>query len=324
MSITVLGLTSAEAWTLFYVGTIGVVLVLLRNWFMANAETLAAQSQFITVNLDILIGTVNVIADIVKLLISLVGGIASLFTRQPSFPPFVPSEIPFVNATAFEQACKELPRVCAEVDTPGKLFELALLPVASNATCGFFRYLYPTGWLFDTVYPVGQSLYLTYPPYPPGTGPNTTEFGNNCQCMEKYGCSYRWQCIALGSGYWLLEFVLPLILFGCMWNGWIECARPWILLSFRFPPLPRDPSPRFQARLEVCRHAAHRGGLCGSLDCRKDPAPTGPPRCDCRPRRCGRQQAPVGGCGASFYWWTAWRRRGKGGIAWGWVLRIPF
>lgn len=220
-SLTVLSLVIAEAWSLFYVGTIGIFLVLFRNWFMANAQALANQSMLITDSINLLIGTVNVIGDIIGLLISFVGGIASLFSGgPPGFPQFVPTTIPLVNSTSFEQACIELPRVCAGVDTPGKLFELAILPTMSNQTCGFFRYLYPTGWLFDVLYPIGKATYLTYPPFPPGTGPNTTEFGNNCACPS--GCSYQWQCIALGSGYWLLEFVLPLILFGCVWQGWIE------------------------------------------------------------------------------------------------------
>ena len=113
--------------------------------------------------------------------------------------------------------------MCAGVDTPGKLWELAVLPYASNATCGFYRYLYPVPWIFDLLYPVGKSLRLTYAPYPLGSGPdNAGEFGNNCKCEPRYGCSYQWECILLGSGYWVLEFLLPLIIFAAAWQGWIE------------------------------------------------------------------------------------------------------
>jgi hypothetical protein len=63
-------------------------------------------------------------------------------------------------------------------------------------------------------------LYLTYPPYPPGTGP-PEYYGQNCTCPESYGCDYQWECIALASGIWILEFILPLIVLGCLWNGLI-------------------------------------------------------------------------------------------------------
>lgn len=63
-------------------------------------------------------------------------------------------------------------------------------------------------------------MYLTYPPYPPGTGP-PEYYGQNCTCPESYGCDYQWECIALASGIWILEFILPLVVIGCLWNGLI-------------------------------------------------------------------------------------------------------
>ena len=221
-TLNVLSLVIAASWSIFYVGAVGIVLVLMRNWFMANAQTLADNAALWTGVINGLVDVVIVLGDIVGLIISFIGGIASLFSGNPAFPPFHPLNATYVNTTDFEKACVELPRACAGIDTPGRMFELALTPVASNATCGFFRYVYPAEWIFDIVYPVGKALYLTYPPYPPGTGPNTTEFGNNCACPDSYGCTYQWQCIVLGSGYWLLEFILPLILLGCVWQGWVE------------------------------------------------------------------------------------------------------
>lgn len=221
-TLNVLSLVIAASWSIFYVGAVGIVLVLMRNWFMANAQTLADNAALWTGVINGLVDVVIVLGDIVGLIISFIGGIASLFSGNPAFPPFHPLNATYVNTTEFEKACVELPRACAGIDTPGRMFELALTPVASNATCGFFRYVYPAEWIFDIVYPVGRALYLTYPPFPPGTGPNTTEFGNNCACPDSYGCTYQWQCIVLGSGYWLLEFILPMILLGCVWQGWVE------------------------------------------------------------------------------------------------------
>ena len=131
-----------------------------------------------------------------------------LLTSTPvgAFPQFTPVKFNPINSTSFEKACVELPRACADIDTPGELFELVLTPVASNATCGFFRYIYPVPWLFDTLYPPARALYLTYPPYPPLSGP-PDEYGNNCACPPSSPCGYQWQCIVLGSGYWLLESV---------------------------------------------------------------------------------------------------------------------
>ena len=205
-SLTVISLIIAEAWSIFFVGVLGVVLVLLRNWFFENAGTLAAESKTYTAIINGLIGVVVVLEDAVGLIISFIGGVASLFSGHPAFPQFTPQKFGFINSTSFEKACVDLPRACAEIDTPGELFELVLTPVASNATCGFFRYIYPVPWLFDTLYPPARALYLTYPPYPPLSGP-PDEYGNNCACPPSSPCGYQWQCIVLGSGYWLLECV---------------------------------------------------------------------------------------------------------------------
>ena len=205
-SLTVISLIIAEAWSIFFVGVLGAVLVLLRNWFFENAATFAAESKAITRFLDVFIGVVVLLEDAVGLIISFIGGIASLFSGHPAFPQFTPVKFNPINSTSFEKACVELPRACADIDTPGELFELVLTPVASNATCGFFRYIYPVPWLFDTLYPPARALYLTYPPYPPLSGP-PDEYGNNCACPPSSPCEYQWQCIVLGSGYWLLESV---------------------------------------------------------------------------------------------------------------------
>jgi hypothetical protein len=205
-SLTVISLIISEAWSIFFVGVLGAVLVLLRNWFFENAAAFAAESKTITFFINGLIGVVVVLEDAVGLIISFIGGIASLFSGHPAFPQFTPVKFDFINSTSFEKACVELPRACADIDTPGELFELVLTPVASNATCGFFRYIYPVPWLFDTLYPPARALYLTYPPYPPLSGP-PDEYGNNCACPPSSPCGYQWQCIVLGSGYWLLESV---------------------------------------------------------------------------------------------------------------------
>ena len=160
---------------------------------------------------------------VLELVVDFIGGLATLIAGHPAFPKFQRVNLPQLNKTGLEIACTELPRACAGVDTPGKLWELAVTPIASNATCGFFRYIYPTGWIFDILYPVSRELRLTYAPYPPGSGPETPgEFGNNCACEPQFGCAYEWECILLGSGYWVLEFLLPLIIFGAAWQGWIS------------------------------------------------------------------------------------------------------
>jgi len=230
----------AASWSIIFVACLGVVLTLFRNWFMANATTLAHESQAITAAINLAVDYLNVIGLSVQVVIDAVVELVSLFGRSSAIKPFTPQTIPFLNSTTFARACVDLPRQCASVDTPKRLFQLAITPVASSATCGFFRYIvgrrrcsssscfppprltlspqYPVQWVFELLYPPAEALALTYPPYPPGTGPAEYR-GQNCTCPDSYGCSYQWECILLGSGIWLLEFVLPLVILGAIWNG---------------------------------------------------------------------------------------------------------
>lgn len=208
-SIEVVSELIASSWAIIYVGVLGAVLTIFRNWFMNNADAMARQSFLITGVINLAVDLINGMVVIVELFVELFGGLT-----QKSFPPFKPEVLPYLNSTAFETACVELPRACANVDTPSAVFRLTVTPVASaSGICGFLRYIYPVEWLFSVLYPLLSGLALTYEPYPPGTvdGPG------NCTSQAEE-LEYEWQCVVLGSGIWLLEIILPLIILAAIWR----------------------------------------------------------------------------------------------------------
>ena len=138
-SLTVLSLLIAEMWGILIVMGFGIALVLFRNFFMANADFIKNNAAFITDVINYLVDFANLSSDVIEAIIVVVSGIISLFTGKPSFPKFSPVNIPFVNSTQLQEACVELPRACANIDTPEALFRIAATPYISNATCGFFR-----------------------------------------------------------------------------------------------------------------------------------------------------------------------------------------
>ena len=158
-TVAALSALIAASWSIIYVAVIGILLVLLRNWFFDNADSLAQSKVYpgndpgsqltpvpdaaaVTGIINVAVGALNATGIVVQLIIEAIGGIASLFGSDPGFPPFTPSTIPLLDPSAFEEACVVLPRQCANVDTPGRLFQLALTPVASDSgICGFFRYI---------------------------------------------------------------------------------------------------------------------------------------------------------------------------------------
>ncbi len=142
-SITVFSLLVASSWAIFFTAVVGIVLILFRNFFLQNASFIAANAEFFTFVANTLIIFADVASDIIEIIMDALGGIASLLTNTRSFPKFTPVNLPRLNKTGLEIACTELPRACAGVDTPAKLWELAVMPYSSNASCGFFRYVYP-------------------------------------------------------------------------------------------------------------------------------------------------------------------------------------
>ena len=180
-TLTAISNLIANSWAIIFVLTTGIVLVLLRNWFLANADSLAQQSSAFTFVINAVVVTLNAISVVVQSLFELVRGIESFAsTGNPAFPEFKPQIIPLVNKTSFEKFCVNAPRQCANVDSPARIWQLTVTPYSSEALCGFYRGIYPVEWVFETLYPPARALNLLYPPYPPGAGPSSGEhFGNN-------------------------------------------------------------------------------------------------------------------------------------------------
>lgn len=75
----------------------------------------------------------------------------------------------------------------------------------SAAVCPTVRYLRPT-FAFDIVWPLTDAFALSYDPEPYP--------GNNCECNQY--CTHQIACVILGSGYLVLEVLLPLLLAGLL------------------------------------------------------------------------------------------------------------
>ena len=138
-SLTVLSLLIAEIWGILIVMGLGIALILFRNFFMSNADFIKDNAKFITDVINYLVDYANLSSDVIEAIIVVVSGVISLLTGNPSFPKYHPFNIPFINSTQLQEACVELPRACAKIDTPEALFRIAATPYISNATCGFFR-----------------------------------------------------------------------------------------------------------------------------------------------------------------------------------------
>lgn len=198
-----------NGWALLFLLGLGITLVYARARVIASADGLALV-------LPALLQGVNVVITTLDGLIGVVGTISATVSNLVQSKSVADENvgtyfrtIPTINTESVAAWIREVPAQCAPYTSSTTVIDGLIRQAASPSVCPAMRRLYVVDWLYPWVYPVVDFFALSYDPTPPYTGSE-----NNCQPTERVP---RWECLVLGSGYVVLELVLPLLLFSIVY-----------------------------------------------------------------------------------------------------------
>ena len=190
---------------------LGLAAVGLRSLFFSFVPWVEHNGWFITAFINPFFASVAIDIDAIKVALFGIEEAASFISGSNgvSFPKLVS---PVINVNATEEFLKKVTEECKPFDEAGKIIGMLFTAAASDTVCPALRYMWPVQFmrpLMDVL--VG---FLSYP-YDP-TDPNA-----NCQCDPKITpCPAQTylDCVALGSGYLLLEVLLPIAFIALGWQ----------------------------------------------------------------------------------------------------------
>ena len=200
-----------KAWALVFLTGTGLLLVYARKRFIASADGFA-------IVLPAILEGFNLVIKTVDLLIGTVGSIGKALSNL-SMQRSVASEdygslfktIPTINTENAAAWIREVPAQCEPYTSATSVLDGIIREAASPAVCPAMRRLYVVDWLYPWVYPIVDFFSLSYDPTPPFTGSE-----NNCRPA---GRAPRWECLAIGAGYVVLELILPLLLVSILFSA---------------------------------------------------------------------------------------------------------
>ena len=189
---------------------VGMFLILLRALVIRNSHSIARHARtyadiltavftaidfLITTIVVVLVDTIKVIADIIDKL----GGRVHFNPNKPSFT------VVHITTEEIETLFNNLPARCEKYDGVGTVLQKATRGWLHDSICPVIRATWPIPWLWDSTNAVlGWASYDATPigAWTPGGDPG------NCQTPD----STDWFCAGLGSGFVLVELLVPLAL----------------------------------------------------------------------------------------------------------------
>jgi len=178
---------------------IGLTLITARYVFMEFCPWGADHSKITTAFVNILIETIWFVFSMIEVSVEvIIDAIRILEGKKARF--HIPKPPKPLNSHQVEAFLQEIPIRCHKYTELKYLFDWPMRQLLSPSVCPLLRFVWPIPWLYDLLYALIG--WLSFDPTP-------IAGGNNCQQEN----TKEWVCIALGSGYLIVEVLVPILLF---------------------------------------------------------------------------------------------------------------
>ena len=182
---------------LLIISGIGIALLAFRYGFMWSIPVLIEWQGPMVVLLNAAILALNAFCDAAIIAIDAAIGLADTFgAKVPYIPPMVWGTL---TTAEYVAALKIVSTTCTPYTGVGSVWGLSVLPRVSPEVCPYARMVYPITGGRGTSFVAG---FLTTDPNP---------YTNNCAVTPPH--NHEAVCIALASGYAVIEIIVPLLLF---------------------------------------------------------------------------------------------------------------
>ena len=184
---------------LVILGVVGVSLVMGRFLVIEYAPWVGAHSKTLSDLLDVELDLIEATIDIVSLVIQVVVGVVDVLSGHTPHLHIPTWHKNVIDPSALVSLTHELSYRCAAYDDFSQVVLKTTQTFGSPLVCPILRHTYPSTGLFATL--TAMFGWLSFDPTP-------SPFGGNC--IAPYGDRTDMACVAFGSGYIVLELILPL------------------------------------------------------------------------------------------------------------------
>lgn len=180
---------------------IGVTLIAMRFLFMEFAPFGAKHAKLTADFVNILMDIIWAMFEALRVVIAAIVALVRFIEGKPRKHFTVHDPPHKISAETMRHFLLTIPVQCHDFTWSSDVLILwPLKQLLSPSFCPALRYLWPVPWLYNIVYPV---LGWASEDPTPVTG------GNNCQAPR----TTDWVCVGFGSGYLVLEVLVPLLVF---------------------------------------------------------------------------------------------------------------
>ncbi len=200
-----------NAFIIGIIALLGFGLVFARDLLIISCPFLAKMSVIIagTINMvvDQFIITITSLIDVVKGIIAAV----KFFEGKKPHPHFTKYKLLHLSAEDVRVFFTNLPAECEDYTNIGYTLSEATKRTTNELFCPLVRVTYPVSWMWDTTNTVfGWGITNAVPQ---GTY-IVNGYDGNCEFRDH---PPNWLCIALSSGYVIVDVLLPLTLVAILW-----------------------------------------------------------------------------------------------------------
>ncbi|MBN19828.1 MAG: hypothetical protein CL678_00975 [Bdellovibrionaceae bacterium] len=233
-------ITFASVFIFLILESVTVLALLARYFIMHHATYIAHHAHafanmingpydFLVITCYLLFDSIEQVVNFIMIIPNLVKGKTPHVKDDFSNLAGIKQHLNPVDANELAASVMSLPVRCASYDGVWPVLQGMVRPVADPVICPVVRFTYPLPWLWSsTNWLLGWMTYGATPPGAPGLCIDCTV--QNCN-VDSTGMNDT-LCITLGTGYILLEIVLPLFFFALTFRVWWPLIKLPFLLVF--------------------------------------------------------------------------------------------
>jgi len=196
-AIIVVNRIKAAWFSLLVLLGLGVELVVYRALFLRSIPHMLHHLGLVTAIIDTLIFVFTTMEDAVILIVAAVKDFIHMFERSKPKPHFKLHKYKLLSTDQIQQALTQTGATCSDYNTMPKIMSFITRQTFSPYVCPVIRATEPTILYKVTNDTLGWMSY-------------SSEMYNSDSCRSPPDDNYMWICCGVGSGFVILEVILPL------------------------------------------------------------------------------------------------------------------
>ncbi len=206
-----------QIWALIQLVVVGLVLLILRKFIIFISPFIARNASLFAFIFNAIIFVIEIVVFVIAEAVNLVFGIIKDIERAipgipvTKFPDIGDGKVHIdeVDSTEVRKRFNEISRECPKYNGLDKISDHITKQSLSPYLCPVIRVAKPLGWVGNATQTLLGPFSYNAEPYPGHRG-----HVKNINCEPPEDQDVAWSCVILGSGYFVLEVLIPSLIGG--------------------------------------------------------------------------------------------------------------